>query len=304
MELRQLRYFVAVVEAGGLRAAASSVHITPSALSRSLDALEQQLGVDLLRRSPYGVELTPAGRDLLGHARVILAQAELATAAMHQHTRAIGLRIGAVQGELAASELTLPILRGFRQAHPALELKATTLPIGDELEALLTDQVDAALVRGPITHPDLEIVPLAYEPRVLLVGADHDLAGEPAVHVGDILGERTIRLAAPEAWSRFWQLDDLRGRPNYLPGLPPARSVIEMHRTVLTGRAIISTSGAVGRLTPTPHTRCIALRGAEPSTIAVASRRRDRRAHVQAFIRHAVHTAHTRIELVPGGTPA
>jgi DNA-binding transcriptional LysR family regulator len=248
------------------------------------------------------VELTPAGRDLLAHARVILAQAELAAAAMRQHSKqAPALRIGAVQGRLAASELTLPILRGFRETHPDVQMQATTLQFSDQVGPLLADEIDVALVRGPLGHPDLELVPLAQEPRALLISSEHELAGETEVDVQDVLKERTI---APESWSCFWQLDDLRGTPNPHPHLAPARSVREMHHTVVTAKALISTSPAVGRMTPAPQTRCVTLRGAEPSTIFVARRRRDRRASVQTFIQHAVHVTHTRIDLLPGATAA
>jgi DNA-binding transcriptional LysR family regulator len=81
MELRQLRYFVAVVEANGLRKAARDLYIAPSALSRSLQQLEREHGVALLRRSACGVEPTTAGRDLLDHARLILERADAATTA-------------------------------------------------------------------------------------------------------------------------------------------------------------------------------------------------------------------------------
>jgi DNA-binding transcriptional LysR family regulator len=305
VELRHLRYFVAVVEKEGLRRAACELHLTPSALSRALDQLEAQLGVELLQRSAYGVELTPAGRDLLGHARSILAHADQAAAAMREHAqRPPRLRVGAVHGVLAASELTLPILRAFRDAHSSLNLETTTLSWGDQVGPLIDDQVDVALVRGPIDHPEVELIPLAHEPRVLLVGTNSDLAGESALNVQDVLAEPTVQLAAPDAWARFWQLDDLRRTPHGNPDLPPARSVRQMQQMVATGRAVISTSGAVGRMAPTRANtlRDPARRGALDHLCSPPPPRPPRQR--RGVLQHAGHTAHTLIGLVPGGTTA
>jgi DNA-binding transcriptional LysR family regulator len=305
MELRQLRYFVAVVEANGLRKAARDLYIAPSALSRSLQQLEREHGVALLRRSACGVEPTTAGRDLLDHARLILERADAATTAMRSHARSPHrLRVGAVGGLHAASELTAPILSTFRLAHPSMQVVPQQIRWDDQISALIDGELDVALVRNPIDHPGVDLVPLAHEPRVLLVGANHDLAAESEVDVDDILNEHTVGLAAPEEWSRFWQLDDVRGRSNVLSTIAPANSIREMQNAAASGNAIISTSGSVGRFAPTPETRCINLYGVEPSTISVARRHGDRRQTVEMFIELAGRTVEEHIALLPGGLTA
>lgn len=306
VELRQLRYFVAVVEANGLRKAARELYVAPSALSRALQQLEKDLGVELLNRSTAGVFPTAAGRDLLEHARSILARADAAATAMREHTRSPSsagdlLRVGALGGLLAASELTAPILSGFRAARPAIRMQPRQMWWHDQDRPLVDGYVDVALMRHPITHPSLESIPLAHEPRVLLVGARHDVASHEEIDVEAILSEPTVRLAAPDPWSRYWQLDDIRGTTNPCPDSAPVTTLREMQAAVANGRAVISTSGSVGRLAPDPDTRCIKLQGVEPSTILIARRRGDHRPAVEAFIELAGQIAQEHIRLIPGG---
>lgn len=304
MDIRLLRYFVAVVDHRGLRRAADEMHVAPSALSRAMRQLERDMGVELLHRSTDGMLPSAAGRDLLEHARSLLAAADDATAAMRVHARrGATLRVGLIGGPLVASELTLPILSDFRAGHPDTLSETAATSFDRQLDPLLDGELDVALVRGPARHPNVDTINIAYEPRVLLVGADHDLAGGTEVDIDDVLDEPTVTLAAAPEWAAFWQLDDLRGKPNPLRGLAPVRSAREMQRAVAKG-AVISTSGAVHRLTPTDTTCALHLRGAEASTIAVARRRGDHRAAVDRFIEQAVHTAQRRIALIPGGTIA
>jgi DNA-binding transcriptional LysR family regulator len=304
VELRQLRYFVAVVEARGLRKAARVSYATPSVISRALRQLEKELEVELLHRSAAGVVPTAAGLDLLEHARSILAHADAAARAMHSHSSSESrlLRVGAVGGVLAASELTTPILSSFRAAHPAITIQPQRIWWGDQIGMLLAEELDVALLRGPVEHPGIELIPLAYEPRVLLVSADHDLAGQREVNVEAVLGEFTVRLAGPDLWSHFYQLDDVRGKSNPRSGLAPATTLREMQSAVASSYAVISTSGSIGRMVPSPHTRCIKLEGVNPSAILVARRRFDRRPSVKSFVQSAAETAQNHIALIPGGT--
>jgi|GEM_PF-2362672 len=303
MELRQLRYFLAVVDATSLRAAGLELCVAPSALSRTIGQLEKQLGVTLLIRSYSGVALTPAGEDFVPRARAILHAADDAAEAMKEHARGHAtLRVGAVCGILAAGELTLPILRGFRRAMPNVSLQANSLRFTDQLNPLLGGAMDVALLRAPMEHPDIELIPLAREPRVLLVSSRSELAGADAVDVGDVLGEPTVTFAAPAEWFTFWQLDAERGGANTCRDLPPVRDVDQMVAAVASARAVISTSASVARLARMTNTRCLALPGASPSVIALARRRHDDRRTVRRFIDSAVETARTNIELLSGAS--
>jgi len=304
MELRQLRYFLAVVDAASVRAAGLELCVAPSALSRAIDQLERQLGVTLLARSYAGVELTPAGEDFAVHARAILNAADDAAAAMKEHARGDTLRVGAISGVLAAGELTLPILRAFRRATPNVTLHATSLSLTDQLGPLLGGAMDVAIVRAPLDHPDIELIPVAREPRVLLVSSRSELASTECLDVADVLAEPTVPFAAPAEWAAFWQLDAERGRANTCPDLRPIRDVEQLMAAVASGRAVISTGASGARLPRLTNTRCVPLSGASPSVIALARRRHDDRRTVHRFVDSAVATAHANIDLLAGGSPA
>jgi DNA-binding transcriptional LysR family regulator len=305
VDIRELQYFVAVIEAGGLRKASRELHVAPSALSRALSQLEDDLGVRLLRRSAAGVLPTSAGADLLEHARTILGAAQDARAAMREHAdRSAVLRAGAVAGVLAVGELTVPILRAYRDAHPSVRLEAKTVSFRDQLAPLLDGRVDVLLARNPIEHRDLDVIPIVHEPRALLVSASADYASEAGVDVQTVLYEPTVPIDAPPSWASYWQLDDLRGGANTHTGIRPATTVSELHSAAATHRSVISASSALGRLAPSPTTRCIELRGVERSTVSVARRRGDRRGDVEAFVECAGRTVERHIELLPGAVAA
>ncbi len=121
MELRQLRYFVAVARHGGFTSAADELWLTQSALSQQVRRLEAELGVALLRRTSRGVEPTPAGEDLLVRAEAILAEVGRAKAELDRHASGARgrVRIAATTGDA----VTLPAaLAAFHRAHPELQI--------------------------------------------------------------------------------------------------------------------------------------------------------------------------------------
>lgn len=301
VDLRHLRYFVAVVEARGFRKASRDLVVAQPALSNALRQLERELGVELLHRSPTGVVLTDAGRRFHGHACAILRQAEEAKAAMRECALCPpAIRIGAIAGILAASELTAPIVRSYRHAQPDLHVEVKVLSFCDQVSPLLAGHLDAALVRSPLQHPGLDVVPIALERRALMVGAEHELAQEREADVDDVLGEQTLPLGAPEEFSSFWQFNDIRGRPNERPGSRVATTIDGMQLGVADNESVIGVPDGMARTAPNPRVRYVRLRGAPPSTIAVARRRGDRRREVDCFIEQAQRTAEAYLDLLEG----
>jgi DNA-binding transcriptional LysR family regulator len=302
VDLRQLRYFVAVAEARGFRRASRALFVAQPALSSALQQLEAELGVELLHRTARGVALTDAGRVLLAHAHSILRQADEATAAMRECARRQpGIRVGVVAGVLAASELTVPIVQDYREARPDLLLELEELSFCDQLSPLVSGHFDVALVRDPLVHVELEVIPIALERRALMVGVEHELAQESEVDVADVLREPTLPLGAPAEWSSFWQFDALRGKSNVQAGVPAVATIQDMELAVATGDMVIGVPDGMPRTAPSPLVRYVRLRGADPSMIAVARRRGDRRREVDAFIEEAQRTAEGRSDLLVGG---
>lgn len=155
MELKQLRYFVGVCEAGSLLKASSSLHVAQPALGQQIAALEHELGAQLFERSSRGMALTAAGRLFLEHATVLLADAERARMAVRQS-------ITVPRGEVAiglpttvALVATLPILSACRAQLPQVRLKVVEAYSGFLCEWLQSGRLDLALLYGDDPEPGL-----------------------------------------------------------------------------------------------------------------------------------------------------
>jgi DNA-binding transcriptional LysR family regulator len=303
VDLGQLRYLVAVADEGGIRKASRRLHLSQPSLSQALRKLEAELGVELVRRSARGTELTDAGAELVEHAREILDRASAAHVAMRRRAeqRSCTLRVGLLAGIIAAGELTAPILERFKEARPDVDVRLTDIGSFDQGAALLSGEVDVALVRAPLNDPQIELTPLALDPRLLLVGATHEFAGVDRVDVESVLQERTVPVVAPAYFSAFWHLDDYRGGPNTDPTMAPARTVADLQFAVATGRTIMVAASVTARVLPNDLLRPVDVSGLSPSLIAAARLGSDRRRVVRDFIDAAAKTAARQIDLLPGG---
>ena len=178
MELRHLRYFVAVVEAGSLtEAAEKKLHTSQPSLSRQIRDLEYQVGTELLTRTASGVVPTAAGRAFLDHARLALAQVDAAREAARRaakpakHTFAVGFQTGMEIGWLPA------VTKVLRDELCHIELSVTSDYSPDLADALMRGRLDAALLRIEPQFPDLIFTPIAQEPLVVLMPSDHYFGG-------------------------------------------------------------------------------------------------------------------------------
>jgi DNA-binding transcriptional LysR family regulator len=302
VDLRQLHYLLAVVDEGGIRRASRQLHLTQPSVSQALRQLEGELGVELIRRSTRGTELTEAGAEFVGYARDILDRAYAARAAMRRRAeqRSCRLRIGLLAGVIAAGELTAPILERFHRERPDVEVELRDIGFCDQAAPLLADEVDAALIRAPLVDPQIELVPLALDPCLLLVGATHELAGVDRVGVEEILDEHMVPVVAPKEFAAFWHADEYRGGPNVDPGMAPARTVADLQFAVAAGRAIMIAASVTARVLPNGLVRPVAVDGLCPSLIAVARRSADKRRVVRDFVDAAAAVAAEQLDLLPG----
>ena len=161
-----------------------------------------------------------------------------------------------------------------------------------------------ALIRAPLVDRQIQLEPLALDPRLLLVGATHELAGVDRVTVDDILEERTVPIVAPDYFTAFWHADDYRGGPNTDPTIPLATNVADLQFAVATGRTIMVAASVTARVLPNDLLRPVEVSDLSPSLIAAARLRSDRRRAVSDFIEAASETASDRIDLLPGGAIA
>lgn len=174
MELRQLRYFVGVSEAGSLLKASATLHVAQPALGQQISVLEDELGCRLFERSSRGMALNDAGRLFLAHARIVLADVERARLAMRESA-------GVPSGEVAiglpttVTQLaTLPILRACRARFPQVRLKVIEAYSGFLREWLLSGRLDLAILYGDAAEPGLARRLLLDEQLVLVTGADNN----------------------------------------------------------------------------------------------------------------------------------
>src|SRR6202161_1835689 len=193
MELRHLRYFVAVAEEGSLtNAAERRLHTAQPSLSRQIRDLELEVGVKLLERGARGIELTAAGRTFLDHARLALLQVEAAAEAARRAARPE--KAAFVIGFLAGQELVwLPeALRILREEQPGIEITLASQSSPELAGALMRGKVDVAFLRREAPAPGLAFKFLIKEPLVAVLPAGHHLAAHKAVRVQDLADETYI----------------------------------------------------------------------------------------------------------------
>jgi DNA-binding transcriptional LysR family regulator len=202
MELRQLRYFVAVAEEGNISRAAKRIFMTQPALSRQIKALEEEIGQCLLERQAHSIRLTPVGADLLREARELLQRADLMLERVRSAGRSLRLRVGYAPS-LAAGMLSAAV-ENFTQTHPDARVELFDLSTAEMLAGLENDKLDIALtVRQPRESRGLKWTPLVRASWQLAVSHHHPLARRSLVTPADVARERLLvfcRRDFPEYW--------------------------------------------------------------------------------------------------------
>lgn len=196
MELRHLRYFIAVAEEGSLTHAADHrLHTAQPSLSRQIRDLEAEVGVPLLTRRARGVELTPAGWAFLDHARLALSQVEAAGEAARRAAQSANPAFEL--GFLTGQELEwLPLaMRILRDQLPDIEITVSSRYSPDLADALMSGKLDAAFMRREAHASELEFVRVATEPLLVFMPTDHRLAAQAAIAPHDIEGESFISVS-------------------------------------------------------------------------------------------------------------
>ncbi|ETK37475.1 LysR family transcriptional regulator [Microbispora sp. ATCC PTA-5024] len=194
MELRHLEYFVAVAEELNFTRASRRLHVVQSGVSAAIRSLERELGVTLFDRTSQRVSLSDAGCVLLPEARAVLD-------AVRSAREAVQAAEGGLRGTIDIGTLTsvplvdLPALLGrFHAEHPGVTMRLRIAPTGSAglAQALVAGELDAAFVSLPGPLPGLAMRELAAVPLVLVVPADHPLAGEEAVPLARLSEEEFI----------------------------------------------------------------------------------------------------------------
>lgn len=210
MELRQLRYALAVADELHFGHAARRLHMTQPSLSRQVRALEREIGVDLFTRTSRGVQLTAAGAELAPQARRVLELVDTAV----RRTREVGggatghVRLGFVA--TVAVDILPRALAAHRTQRPGVVVTLAELTTEQQLQALEAGDLDVGLGRDMRPVPGLRIERLHREPVVVAMAQDHPLATRQTLRLGDLAGWAVVKL--PRERARL--IDDLlRGIP-------------------------------------------------------------------------------------------
>ena len=204
VDLRLLRYFIAVVEERHYGRAAARLHMTQPSLSRAIKQLENDLGTVLLDRSPAGVAPTSAGTALYAEARTLLAQVE--------HARA---RVSAVAGDTTLTVGTLVdaveqtgarLASAFRSRHPGVDVRVREADFTDPTTGLRAGLVDVALTREPFDLTGIATHVLRSDSVGVVLRSDDPLAGRDALQLDELAGRRWFRFpdGTDPIWSAYW----------------------------------------------------------------------------------------------------
>jgi len=176
MELRHLRYFIAVAEEGHITRAAERLRMQQPPLSRQIKAIEQEMDVQLFRRKARGVELTDAGRAFLDDARAMLGHLDRAFDTARRIARGEQGRISV--GYTLFHPVVPRVIREFRQAFPLVSLTLEESSPYDLIERMQNDKIDVAFITLIADQEGVAIEPLLEEPRVVALPSGHPACSE------------------------------------------------------------------------------------------------------------------------------
>jgi DNA-binding transcriptional LysR family regulator len=234
LDLRKLRYFVAVAERLHFGRAAAALYITQPALSRQIRQLEADLGLELLQRTSRQVTLTPAGKRLAEDGARLLADSEAAVARARragesEHSLTVGFMLGM---DIA------PVITEFAHSHPEVDIQLQRLRWWNHAAALRDGRVDVGFVRLPLPTDRLEIRRLYTEPVCVALPAEHTLAHMTSVDIAALAGEPVLRYAdAQPEWNAFWTFDPRPDASHPPPG-PYVHDMEEIVAYVRAGRGV------------------------------------------------------------------
>lgn len=276
LNLRLVRYLIAVVDEGHFGRAAERLYISAPALSQQVRKLERTLGVELVDRSDHPIRPTAAGERFLLEARTALEAADRAVGAVEAHLReeAATLRIGFMTA--SAGPRIRGLLTRLRDEMPGVTVQLVELPWPQQASAVRDGTVDAALVRPPIADASgLRLDVLRHEPRVVALPVTHSLAARAEVDVTELDGEPHVTDdEADPVWIRWWACDP---RPSGVPVEygPSVHTMDELLEVVAAGQAIAITGAFVADSYRHPEVAFVPLTDVEPCPVSLCTRSAD-----------------------------
>ncbi|MFE6163795.1 LysR family transcriptional regulator [Streptomyces sp. NPDC056486] len=278
MELRTLRYFVAVAEELHFGRAAVRLHMSQPPLSRAIKRLETEAGAALFDRSPTGVTLTAVGAVLLDEARTLLDQADRLRVRVAAAAGVATITLG-ILGDSADPGATR-LADAYRRRHPQVEVRVRETDLTDPTCGLHAGLVDVALTRGPFDGTGLTVHELRADPMGALLRADDPLARRDKLKLADLADRRWF--VFPEGTDPLWQSYWNGGEPREGPVV---RAVAECRQAVLW-------NGTVGMTLldhePGDGLAVVPLTDMPPSRVVAAWNEGDTNPLIRSFVRIAI----------------
>jgi DNA-binding transcriptional LysR family regulator len=286
MELRHIRYFLAVAEERNFTRAAARVGIGQPPLSQQIRDLEREVGTPLFRRIPSGAELTEAGRAFLEEALTILRHAEEAKTAARRAARGETgtLRVG-FTGSAAFNRIVPSAIRAFRRAYPGVALvleEANTLRLLERLEG---GELDAVFIRPGRTDPEgVRLSRLGEEPMLIVMPSNHLLASRRRLPLSALSGESFVLFPRAVGLSLYDEVISACQRAGFEPVLgqeaPQISSVVNLVAAEL-GVSVVPASISQLKVAGVEY---LEIEGDAPlARLALASRRDERSIVVKNF---------------------
>ncbi|MCP2340606.1 LysR family transcriptional regulator [Actinomadura rupiterrae] len=290
LEVRQLRYFVAVAEELHFGRAAGRLGMAQPPLSRAIRELERQLGVQLLERTTRSVALTRAGETLLRDARTVLE----AVGAADRRARHAGRPSARLRLALKADNdggMLSEILAAYQREDASLPVELIWGGRDEQAQALRDGRADVGLLLNPFDDRGLDFEPLRTEPRIAVLAADDPLAGRASLKLADLAG-RLLPDGSPvvpgEKPTAFAQsrLQAVR-RGLIAEPRPPVSDLSQLFRLVELGCVVCLLPAWVTRAYPRAELVHIPVEDAEPAVLSVGWPRDARSPATAAFVRAA-----------------
>jgi DNA-binding transcriptional LysR family regulator len=269
MELRELRYLIAIEKAGNLTRAAQALHVSQPALSYALRKLENDLEVPLFDRRATGLTPTAAGVDVLAAAKRTVREADRIIEVSRAHAAGMRgvLRIGFEA--TGAGALDTRARTQFSRTHPQVQVQLKRYDWGGEVTALRDGDVDAAFIWLPADTRGMHVEVVHTERRIVAVSPAHRLSGRRSISIHDIRDDPLMwTRSAPRDWVNWWAVNP---RPDGCEPVwgPTNDNVEEMLEQVAEGRAVCIVPESMATYYGRPDLRWVPIADIEPLQVAL-----------------------------------
>jgi DNA-binding transcriptional LysR family regulator len=301
IELRHLRYFVAVAEEESFTAAAHRVHVAQQVLSAQIRKLEDAVGTRLLQRSSRGVTLTPAGTAFLTAARETLAALDRGVTAARNAARVISGTLSVGISQAAGGDTRTMLLTAFERANPGVGVRLVAFDLTQPACGLLDHGSDVALLRPPVAAAGIELRQVGAEPRVFVLPAGHPLASRQVLTLADVAGQPWVAAETatdgcdPARWRDDWLLNPRPGGDMPVIGAV-ARTMEEWREHIVAGHGLSLCPASAETHNARPGIVFIPGKDVPDTALCVAWRTGDDRPIVRNFVELATSVAGARRE--------